>query len=348
MKGAQGFIRELSEVTGVSSKQLAEWALSATELAKKMDSIRFSPEIATEDDRKLIASMAQLGERGGKFEGKYFVNFTDEQGKSQQKLVSDLREKDLEFLKGINEPKTLIELQKEANGYLKNLQYLRSARAGVISQVIAADPNVDKAFRSITKYVSELNESMNAIKGLLKNQETGLPEIGKMKGSIGDITSNFEKDLTNAYKKAADSKEGVGAFFDVGKGFYELIGKIGDLIENQAKAAHDQSTRGTQNTQSTAPSLKPNTIPPVPIPDLQQQNVSPSTSSIESPLRNYNPTNVSPAQESEEKNYSIGANINVKFESSNMDPYLNTWLKEKGLQMIEKQLIDNGILKGVG
>jgi hypothetical protein len=336
MKGAQGFIRELSEVTGISSKQLAEWSISATELSKKMSEIRFSSDIATEEDRKMIASMAQLGEKGSKIEGKYYVNLVNEQtGIEEQKLVSELSKDDLDKLVKMNEPKSLIDLQKEANGYLQNLKYLRESREGVIQRALAADPNLDKLYRSTTEASTKLTVGINKLVGVVE-KNNGLIDASSARLKITDTTRTIYEDIKNSEGFINTAESVVTGIGDIVK---DIINGIKEGIPDAYKTGmeytppklepKDKNPYGNRTTQSV-PSVVPNVNSGVP-------------SSSSGPI-----TPQSAQKQETNTNVSGKVSVDVNVNSSNIDPALERWLKEVGYKIIEEKLREKGIIAGDG
>jgi hypothetical protein len=152
LPGAQQTIRELSTALDIPLDQLTKMALNAGDLDRKLREIKFSPDFAGDEEaRNMIANMAQL--KGDK----YVVTF-DEMNKqtgqieSVTKEVSELTKDNKEALLKMNEPaKTAIELQREANNSLVNINNSIRALRGVVPRYAAASSVLTKAQKTAEK-----------------------------------------------------------------------------------------------------------------------------------------------------------------------------------------------------
>jgi hypothetical protein len=108
MPGAKRQLREISSAMGIGYDQLTKMALGSADLDKKMKEISFPS--ATEDQKKMIANMAEMGTGG-----EYKVKFTDSEGKSQEKSVSELSKDDVAAIEKManTAPKSMEDLAKE-------------------------------------------------------------------------------------------------------------------------------------------------------------------------------------------------------------------------------------------
>ena len=150
LPGAQGQMRELAKVMGLSNEEMAKMALNAGDLDRKLKEIRFPTDFANEKDKQMLANMAQLS--GGTYVVTFDETVKDEQGnemtRSVTKAVSDLSESNRKDLEKMNEPaKSAIDLQKIANGHLRNMDNALKARKGVVPQQIAASNTIDRVLQ---------------------------------------------------------------------------------------------------------------------------------------------------------------------------------------------------------
>jgi hypothetical protein len=104
MPGAKRQLREISQAMGISYDQLTKMALGSADLDKKMKEISFPS--ATEDQKKMIANMAEMG-KGGTYEIKTAAGET--------KDVSQLTGPEIEALEKManTAPPTMEELAKQ-------------------------------------------------------------------------------------------------------------------------------------------------------------------------------------------------------------------------------------------
>jgi hypothetical protein len=115
MPGAKRQFMEIAEAMKIPYGTLTKMAIGSQELDEKMKKIAFPSSLASEDDRKMIANMAEA--KDGKFE----ISFNDEKGNLVRKEVSKLDTTDLENIKKGFEPKTLEELTKEQLSVQKDM-----------------------------------------------------------------------------------------------------------------------------------------------------------------------------------------------------------------------------------
>ena len=117
MPGAKRQFYEISKAMDIPYETLTKMAIGSKELDDKMKKISFPSSIASDDDRKMIANMAEFNKGTGKFE----VSFSDDKGKLVTKDVTKLSETDRDLLKKGFEPKTLEQLTKEQLTYQKDI-----------------------------------------------------------------------------------------------------------------------------------------------------------------------------------------------------------------------------------
>ena len=263
LPGAQQTLREMAKAFGMNADELAKMALNAGDLDRKLREIKFSPDFAGDEQaRTMIANMAQLKD------GKYVVTF-DEMNKetgqieSVTKEVSQLTKDNKEALVKMNEPaKSAIELQKEGNNTLTNINNSIKALKGVVPRRLAASPLLDKGMKKVGNIVSPLVEGAGGAAGFtrdksgrLNTDKTGkkidaatnnivemLSDLATGKRDIYQVGADLKKDLQNVinlketlkgFDNAANRKrdelinkgETMGPKYDV-LGFLEKYGKV--------------------------------------------------------------------------------------------------------------------------
>ncbi len=109
LPGAKRQLMEVEKSMGLVNGTLSKMALASSELDKKMKSIQF-PEMANEEQRKFIANMAEMNKSGTGF----VVRYTDEGGKSMEKLTTELSQTDIDYLikEQGKQPKTMEDIAK--------------------------------------------------------------------------------------------------------------------------------------------------------------------------------------------------------------------------------------------
>lgn len=225
LPGAQGHLREIAKEMGMSSDQVAKWAINAGDLDRKMKEITFNPEFADEDSKKMIAGMAQLGKTGGKFEGQYVIKTAS----GDEKLVSKVDKTDLDEIKASNEKMANpAKMQLEANGILKNIEGLIAARQGVIGRAVATDPTFVKDIQNLGKIVATGQETINKTMGLQRESND------KNQINVESISKNIQK-LTEVLGKSFEklSKgDTTGAGQEIVTGGKDAYDKIKGAVSN--------------------------------------------------------------------------------------------------------------------
>jgi hypothetical protein len=96
--------RELADSLGMSYEQLTKMAIGSADLNKKLSEITF-PDTFSKEQKEMIANMSEM--KGGQY-----VVTVMEDGQMKEKKVTELSDKNLEFLQ--KQPKTMEEVQKQS------------------------------------------------------------------------------------------------------------------------------------------------------------------------------------------------------------------------------------------
>ena len=367
LPGAQQTLRELGKALGMSSEELAKMALNAGDLDRKLREIKFSPDFAGDEQaRNMIANMAQLKD------GKYVVTF-DEMNKetgqieSVTKEVSELTKDNKEALLKMNEPaKSAIELQKEANNSLVNINNSIKALKGVVPRRLAANPALDKGMKKAADFLSPLVEGAGGAMGFkrdksgrLNTDDTG-KKIDAGAKNIGEMFSDLISGKRDMYQVAADLNNDLKGVFnkeDILKGFNdaynrkrnEIINKKGDpgpkLNEiNQLKKVKEFfgdliSSNGISGNAISNPINNRSSASGV----VNNYNATPQTT------RNSNNSQGNTAKVSKPKdiNFNLTFNVNPKdYKNSFMDIFNQSDLPKLLAKHITNNYKENSALKG--
>lgn len=269
LPGAQGQLREIAEVMGIPAEELAKMGQNAADLEKKLKEIKFSPDFSKEEDRKMIANMAQASG------GTYVVTFTDEQDKTVTKKVSELSEKDRAMLVKANQPAlSSVDLQRQANGYLRDIlnslsgvQIALPARAAASStiqntlkKVSAKNGLVDKYTEGLGDIIGVKREKREDKTGFLSSNDTqkGLGDLSvtignAMKFALQGNKTGFDTELNKLTKKGTDATN-----------------KAITLLATTFSNFSQMFTQPSSNNQTQQSSVSPN----------QQSSVNPTVSPI--------------------------------------------------------------------
>jgi hypothetical protein len=107
MPGAKRQFMEIADAMHIPYEQLTKMALGSADLNEKMKQIKFPESAVSDDQRKMIANLAELKD------GKAMVTFNDETGKQVTKEVSDLNPAEVAILEQGNVQKSMEQLAKE-------------------------------------------------------------------------------------------------------------------------------------------------------------------------------------------------------------------------------------------
>ena len=265
--GAKIQLREISKELGISYQELSKMALGSADLDRKLQQIKF-PETFSEEDRIMIANMAEMGQGGD-----YKIKVGGE-----DKLVSELKPEDLKVLKEAGEgPKTIEEIQKQQLSYSEQQTALLRAMVDRLPTAIAGGdvgPQITesalKQIEIVTKAAGDVlgnvkdskkmtdeiyNTLTTSIQGFIDGDTTFLQAVGKLSDgatSVGNyLTDNFKTSMINAddeLKKLVGSSNNLDVIFGT---LYTKTDKfIKDVYESDF-VKNIQQNLNTSNNNST-------------------------------------------------------------------------------------------------
>jgi len=216
-----GLFREVAKQAGYTTEEFFRMGSAALEFNTKMSQINFAPG-ATEEQKQAIAAMSQLKD------GKATIEVYDENLKKLvQRDASTLTPEEMdEIMKRQAEPaKTALDIQKEANGYLKQLvDAVVTERKGITYGTAA--PISEKT----PDIIKEIKTTINDVLG----QEIGknrFDEISKFSRENLDI-NRFIDALGLSIEQLIPNVELMGnkirEFFDID--FSTLIERVGNNV----------------------------------------------------------------------------------------------------------------------
>jgi hypothetical protein len=260
MPGAKRQLREISQAMGISYDQLTKMALGSADLDKKMKEISFPS--ATEDQKKMIANMAEMG-KGGTYEIKTAEGVT--------KDVSQLTGPEIEALEKManTAPPTMEELAKQQLSATKDVAAAINSLGDRTGLGLAASKTVGqglKAGKAIAGAIKEIpGENLSAKnlgKGIDKTADTlsnaihQYAETGQVTADLGGILTNFgsfvKNEMTTAFsnveKQANEISEAFPIFKDIFKAAQRATGTLPP--ENSNIPTGTNSTNNTVGNQS--------------------------------------------------------------------------------------------------
>jgi hypothetical protein len=343
--GAKRQLREIAKETGIAYDELTKMAIGSKELDDKLTKIKF-PDTFTEDQKTMIANMAEMGKDG---EFKLTIG-----GDSVSLEEAFKKAKDdpsyLEALKSASEPKKMEDLAKEQLGVLGSINASMKTLTK-LPMAIARGTTATQALElpaELTKLLSKTFDTQElSIKNIGKGFDEGAKDIlgslTKLASGEGSLTEVFTKlsengqklndfaqtafvSSTENYKKSLDDlTKSNNMFFKITEELFKSLGKSGvDFIQGK-----DQN----YNTLN-APKVVPQTI----------------TSPVENKQSLQTPTNQPQSSSSGTNEQVVTANVNLNITAPpNIDTnqlmiaMQDTGVKEEIVKTVKSGMGNNGL-----
>ena len=228
MPGAKRQLREISTAMGVSYDELTKMSLGSADLDNKLRKIKF-PETFSEEDRMMIANMAEMG-----VGGEYVIK----NEKGDIKNVSELGEPELKTLRELasKAPPTMEELAKEQLGTLKSIQSdglsiksipaLTTARMSTTSGVMGLGRDITS---SADKVISKLAN--------VKEISMGLDNLIKGGGSLISVTDYIQTKFKNSLIDSQTEIDKLNKKYPEVSEFFNKI--MGNTVSSTVRQAQD-------------------------------------------------------------------------------------------------------------
>jgi len=203
LPGAKLQLREVAKQLGMSAEELANMSIKSADLDMKMSKIRFPGFAASEEDKMLIANMAQMKE------GRAMVTIAKEGGGTEEVAVEDLTAEQLEKLKEeqADQNKTAEELARDQLNVLEEIAASVKGTGQGLSMGVASAGAVQR----MTNLTNELRRTVTSVVSEKATTEN-------VRGFISPIASNLEEGAVQAL--------GQGDF----KSAIETFSKLPDLL----------------------------------------------------------------------------------------------------------------------
>ncbi len=256
--GAKRQLQEVASAMGINASELAKMAKGAAELDDKMSKIHFPGDMFTEEQKTMIANMAEMGPGGEyrlRIDGKdlgldeAMVKIQGMDEKSREKFLADSKPKSMEEM--AKQQLTLAERGTKAIEALANR--FGAAQASTETQEMAMQAQL-QVTESIAKFMGGGEKlQVPAIRQTTENIEQGLikgVQSGNILGAISDAEKEGKKYLGSAFDDIVSG--GVEAFNDLKKSTNPLIGIMVKFGEQAFKAiSNHENLNGTFNTLNT-------------------------------------------------------------------------------------------------
>ena len=355
LPGAQGQLREIAGALGMSSSELAKMAVNAGDLDRKMSEIKFNGNFASEEDRLMVAHMAQLGKQGTEFENKYVVQISDENGKVITKAVDQLTDADKKRIQKMEEEakKDPTQLQRDANNSLVNIANNTAALKGVAPRAVAASASFNTIQNKLASYAEPLQKATAKEMGV-DFGDNGVVDVTRITNMVRGAGEGL---VTEIMEMAKGGKSFTDVLDIMKTKSLDYVKGIADAIQRIPNTAKEISSKNGDNFQYTklteainvlSRQINPNFIQSAvnTLPVVNNSNVLSSTN------LNSNTTNVNNSNVNNSSSVSVNGVIEHKF-PDNLQNIWNMALNDPNwMSTLQKKLSEinssNNALMGVG
>jgi len=231
-KEKRGVIKELAAAAGMGAAEFAKLIIQSETAKLKMAQIKMPDFNVTEEQKTMIANLSAMKE-GAQGKG-YYIQFEDKQGKTQEKLVSTIDEKDLQAISDqYANPKSMEDLQKEQRDFL--------SRMADSLEAIENSGGMSIAGSKLGGAVVDLSLAANDL--ILEPIAKALDTKGISK-SIDDAGDNL-KDIYTSITNVATGFDGTVAGFS--NLFSGTLSSIGDAV-NRASIRFEDNLKRVEQT----------------------------------------------------------------------------------------------------
>lgn len=242
-------LREIATAMDIPYDTLSKMAIAGSELDDKLSKIKFPADIASEEQKKMIANLAEM--KGGE----YVVTFEDKKGETVTKSVTELTKDDVDRLGEASRPKDLETIAKEQLDTDKAIKGILKSIEGRIGTALGSIRPTEEV-RGATRKIAESGQA--ALGGeKLSNEElrkalgTGISELFKSfsEGNvIGGVTTSFVnlgKYMDGAFGESIEkAKKGFDELAKSENSVLKMFQKLGSTIldnENLGKTKIEET-----------------------------------------------------------------------------------------------------------
>lgn len=213
LPGAKRRIEEIGKAMGLNSGELQKMAVNAGMFEMKLKQIKFPTDIATKEDRELIATMAQINDKGI---ATVRMEKIDEEGNLTgefvEKLVSDLNTDDVKKL-AVQQKNNDASIEDIAKNQLTELRKIGSSInefVGAAKYGIASSKSFQDGYKGTLGTVQGMinttlpKEPYRETKTYRTGTDAMIKELDKIIGDLGlgDMISNFTEEAKKLFNKA--------------------------------------------------------------------------------------------------------------------------------------------------
>ena len=244
LPGAKRRLREVAQAMGMSADELANMSIKSADLDMKMSKIKFPSLASSEEDKMLIANMAQMKD------GEAVLQIrNDITGKMDDINVKDLTADQITKLKEqqSNENKTIEEIALDQLTALERINTSLNSAKTAVNLGKASTPTMDRFYNVMNKTQSILatNVTENITTGNVRDAST------RIMSPVEEELVKFFKGESSLESVAATLTKVKDAFVDIGGNLIKGAGNVGtqtasDIIN---EVTNTYSPLGVQPTQ---------------------------------------------------------------------------------------------------
>ena len=221
LPGAKLQMKEIAGTLGMSADELANMALKSSDLEMKMSKIKFPGFAASEEDKTLIANMAQMKD------GRAMVTITDEKGQAKEVDVENLTAEQIEKLKEeqTNQNKSAEDIAKDQLSVLKEILAVQSGAKGAVRLGVASSGAIQRMTNTANEIRKEVNKSIS-----------DQVSTEGVRGKTGDVLGKVEEGLVEGIK-TGDTEKITASFAELPGLLLNLPKDIGASVVDAMKQA---------------------------------------------------------------------------------------------------------------
>ena len=211
-KEKRGVIKELAAAAGMGAAEFAKLVVQSETARLKIAQIKMPDFEVTEDQKTMIANLSTMKE-GAQGKG-YYIQFEDKQGKTQEKLVSTIDEKDLQAISDqYANPKSMEDLQKDQIDFLSRMAHSLEAIENSGGMSIAASKLggavVDLSLAANDLILEPIAKALDT-KGISKTIDEAGDNLKDIYSNITNVATGFDGTVTSFTKLFSGTLSGIG------------------------------------------------------------------------------------------------------------------------------------------
>lgn len=249
-KEKRGVIKELAAAAGMSAAEFGKMVVQAETAKLKMAEIKMPELDVTEDQKTMIANLATMKE-GTQGKG-YYVQFEDKQGKTQEKLVSEIGKEDLQAIsEQYANPKTMEDLQKDQIDFLSrmanSLEAIEKSGGMAIAGSKLGGAVVDLSIAANDLILEPIAKALDT-KGISKSIDDAGDNLKDIYNNITNVATGFDGTVTSF----------TGLFSGTLASLGDAVNRASVRFEDNLKRVEQMSLfKETGVVQNAAPGIAP-------------------------------------------------------------------------------------------